>query len=122
MRTVLCLTIVVFAGTCGDLLLTHAIRSVGEMKSVHPLSVLPVIVSAFNQPSMWTALCLEALAFFSFLAVLSWANVSLVVPASALSYAAGAIGAKVFLRETLSPIRWTGVLLISCGVACVLAG
>jgi uncharacterized membrane protein len=122
MRTVLCLTILVCAGTCGDLLLTGTMKSVGEVQSVDPRRVLPVVASAFSLPSMWAALALQALAFFSFLALLSWANVSLVVPASALSYAVGAIGAKVFLRETLSPIRWAGVLLISCGVAFVLAG
>jgi uncharacterized membrane protein len=122
MRTVLCLTIVVIAGTSGDLLLTRTMKSVGEVKSVHPRRVMRVVISAFGLPSMWAALSLQALAFFSFLALLSWADVSLVVPASALGYAVGAIGAKFFLRETLSPIRWMGVLLISCGVAFVLAG
>jgi drug/metabolite transporter (DMT)-like permease len=122
MRTVLCLTILVIAGTFGDLLLTRTMKSVGEVKSVHPRRVMREVMSAFRLPSMWAALALQALAFFSFLALLSWADVSLVVPASALSYAVGAIGAKYFLRETLSPIRWVGVLLISCGVAFVLAG
>jgi uncharacterized membrane protein len=122
MRTVLCLTIIVLAGTCGDLLLTRTMKSVGDVKSVRPQIVVPAVISAFALPSMWAALFLQALAFFSFLAVLSWAKVSVVVPATALSYAVGAIGATVFLRETLTAIRWMGVLLISCGVAFVLAG
>ena len=122
MRTVLCLTFVVIAGTCGDLLLTRSLKSVDEVTSVHPLRVAPVVIAAFRLPSMWAALALQALAFFSFLALLSWANVSAVVPATALGYAVGAIGAKVFLRETVGAIRWMGVLLISCGVAFVLAG
>jgi uncharacterized membrane protein len=122
MRTFLCLTIVVFAGTFGDLLLTRTMKSVGEVTSVHPRRVWRAVISAFRLPSMWAALLLQVLLFFSFLALLSWANVSLVVPASALGYAAGAVGAKFFLRETLSPVRWMGVLLISCGVAFVLAG
>jgi len=122
MRTIFCLTILVFAGTCGDLLLTHTMKSAGEVSTVHLQRLLRDVVSTFRLPSMWAALSLQALAFFSFLALLSWANVSVVVPASALSYAVGAIGAKLFLRETLSPTRWAGVALISCGVLFVLAG
>jgi uncharacterized membrane protein len=122
MRTGLCLTILVFAGTSGDLVLTRTMKSVGEVASVHPRRVVRAVASAFRLPSMWVALSLQATAFFSFLALLSWANVSVVVPASALSYAVGAVGAKLFLHETLSPVRWVGVLLISCGVLFVLAG
>jgi drug/metabolite transporter (DMT)-like permease len=122
MRTFLGLTILVVASTFGDLLLTRTMKSVGEVTGVRPLRALGVVMSAFWRPSMWAALSLQAVAFFSFLALLSWANVSVVVPASALGYAAGALGAKFFLRETLSPVRWTGILLISCGVALVLAG
>jgi bacterial/archaeal transporter family protein len=116
------LTFVVIAGTFGDLLLTRSLKSVDQVTSLHPLRVAPVVIAAFRRPSMWAALALQALAFFSFLALLSWANVSAVVPATALGYAVGAIGAKVFLRETVGAIRWMGVLLISCGVAFVLAG
>ena len=122
MRTVLGLIVLVCAGTCGDLLLTRTMKLVGEVQSVDPRRVVRVVFSAFRLPSMWAALMLQAVAFFSFLALLSWANVSVVVPASALSYAVGAIGAALFLRETLSPTRWVGVLLISCGVVFVLAG
>lgn len=122
MRTILGLTLVVVAGTAGDLLLTRGMKWVGEVTSVHPLRALPMVIAAFRLPSMWAALSLQVLAFLSFLALLSWANVSVVVPATALGYAVGAIGAKFFLRETVSPIRWMGVLLISCGVAFVLAG
>jgi drug/metabolite transporter (DMT)-like permease len=63
-----------------------------------------------------------ALAFFSLLAMLSIENVSFVVPVTALSYAAGALGGVVFLGERVSSRRWVGVLLVCIGVTLVWLG
>jgi drug/metabolite transporter (DMT)-like permease len=54
--------------------------------------------------------------------VLSLENVSLVVPVTALSYAAGALGGKFFLGEQVSRRRWMGVLIVCAGVALVIMG
>jgi bacterial/archaeal transporter family protein len=122
MRTVVGLTILVLASTAGDLLLARTMKAMGEVANLRPRTLLAVAILVIGLPSAWAGLFLQAVAFGSFLALLSWANVSLVVPASALGYVVGAIGAKFFLRETLSGIRWAGVLLVSGGVALVLAG
>jgi drug/metabolite transporter (DMT)-like permease len=68
---------------------------------------------------MWIGIGLEAVGFFSLLALLSWADVSVVVPATALSYVTGACGAKFLLNEKVAPLRWAGVLLVCLGVALV---
>jgi drug/metabolite transporter (DMT)-like permease len=65
---------------------------------------------------------LMALAFFSLLGALSILNVSFVVPVTALSYVAGALGAVFFLRERVSRRRWVGVFLVSLGVTLVFLG
>jgi drug/metabolite transporter (DMT)-like permease len=44
------------------------------------------------------------------------------VPATALSYAAGAYGSRVFLGERITHLRWVGVLLVCVGVALVWQG
>jgi len=56
------------------------------------------------------------------LALLSWADVSVVVPATALSYVAGVFGAKFLLHEQVAPVRWAGVLLVSVGTALLSIG
>jgi drug/metabolite transporter (DMT)-like permease len=41
------------------------------------------------------------------------------VPVSALSYAAGAFGAKAFLGERISRNRWLGIAVVCVGVTIV---
>ena len=62
---------------------------------------------------------LMALAFFSFITLLSWAEISFVAPATAANYIAGALGSKFLLKERVSKMRWAGVLLVAVGVALV---
>jgi drug/metabolite transporter (DMT)-like permease len=70
---------------------------------------------------MWMAFGLMALAFLSFITVLSWGEVSFVVPATAANYIAGTLGAKFLLKERVSRARWAGMLLVAAGVALVCA-
>jgi uncharacterized membrane protein len=120
MRTAVSLGILVVAGTSGDLALARAMKRVGRVR-LTPSSLLRGIADALRQAWMWVGLLLHAAAFASFLALLSWADVSMVVPASALSYVTGVAGAKLFLREQIDSNRWVGVLFIALGVALVLA-
>jgi len=121
MRTAVSLGILVIAGTGGDLAIARAMKRVGQVQ-LKPSSLLRGIAHSLRQPCMWIGLILHAAAFASFLMLLSWADVSVVVPASALSYVTGVAGAKLFLRERIDGDRWVGVLLIAIGVALVLAG
>ena len=121
MRTAINLAILVLAGTAGDLAITHAMKQNGEVRDFRASTIIAAVAGAFRRGWMWLGLSLHALAFFSFLALLSWASVSVVVPASALSYVVGALGAKLFLRERVTLARWAGALLICFGVMLVLA-
>jgi drug/metabolite transporter (DMT)-like permease len=116
-RLVLIIAIVVISGTAGDICVSHAMKQIGEVTSFNPRVVLPMLGRAFRIGSMWLGVALMTVAFFSLLAALSWADASLVVPATALSYVAGAFGAKFVLGEKIAPIRWAGVLLVCVGVA-----
>jgi drug/metabolite transporter (DMT)-like permease len=116
-RLVIFIGIVVLTGTAGDLCVTYAMKQIGEVHSFRPSVVLPMLARAFRLAWMWLGIALMAIAFFSLLALLSWADASLVVPATALSYVSGAIGAKFLLGEKIAPMRWAGVVLVCIGVA-----
>ena len=118
-RTALFITIIVVTGQLGDISLSLAMKTLGEIKSFTPLNVLRFLGRALRVKWLWIGIGLMAVAFFSLLALLSWANVSLVVPATAASYAAGAVGAKFLLGEDVNRERWIGVVIVCIGVALV---
>jgi drug/metabolite transporter (DMT)-like permease len=118
-RTALFIGIIVVAGQLGDISLSLAMKTVGEIKRFTPSNVLRFIGRAFRVKWMWIGVGLMAVAFFSLLALLSWANVSLVVPATAASYAVGAMGAQFLLGEHVNRERWIGVIIVCLGVALV---
>ena len=122
MREALLLFLVVVSGTGGEICVTRAMKHVGEVKDFRPLAVVRVILRAMKLPWMWIGISMMALAFFSLLAVLSIENVSFVVPVTALNYAAGALGGKLFLGERVHPRRWAGVLIVCIGVTLVWLG
>ncbi len=113
---------IIFGGTAGELCLSRAMKTVGEVTDFHPRALVGVILRVVRVKWMWIGLTLMTLAFFGFLGVLSMDNVSFVVPVTALSYAVSALGSGVFLGERVSRQRWTGVLLVCVGVALVFAG
>ncbi|MCL5671815.1 MAG: hypothetical protein M1423_11080 [Acidobacteria bacterium] len=118
-RTALFIAIIVLAGQLGDISLSLAMKTVGEVKRFTPSDVLQFLRRAFRVKWMWIGISLMTVAFFSLLALLSWANVSLVVPATAASYAVGAMGAQFLLGEHVNRERWIGVIIVCIGVALV---
>ena len=118
-KTALFIAIIVIAGQLGDLSLSVGMKTLGEVKSFTPINVLRFLGRALRVKWLWIGIGLMAVAFFSLLALLSWANVSLVVPATAASYAVGAMGAQFLLGEHVNRRRWIGVIIVCIGVALV---
>jgi ceramide glucosyltransferase len=117
MRAIPILIFVVLTGTGGEISLTHAMKLLGEVHDFHPRAIAAFVWRALHVSWLWFGILLMTASFFSFLTMLSWFPVSFVVPATSLAYVAGAFGAKIFLGERLSPVRWAGILLICFGVA-----
>jgi len=122
LRDIILFTLIVAAGTGGELCVSRAMKVVGEATSFHPIEIAKVILRALRVPWMWLGVAMMAIAFFALLGALSLYNVSFVVPVTALSYVAGAFGGVAFLRERVSPQRWLGVLLVAIGVTLVFLG
>jgi drug/metabolite transporter (DMT)-like permease len=118
-QTALFIAIVVIAGQLGELSLSQTMKTVGEIKRFDPSNLLRFIGSAFRVKWMWIGIGLMAVAFFSLLALLSWENVSMVVPATAVNYVVGTMGAQFLLGEQVNKERWIGVIIVCIGVALV---
>lgn len=115
--------IVVFFSVVGDVLMSRAMKQVGDVYEVWKRSGLwSVVGRILSNPAFFMGLTAMAVAFFSLLFALSWGDVSLVAPAAAsLTFIGNAFAAKVFLRERVDRRRWIAALLVAAGVA-LLAG
>jgi len=60
-----------------------------------------------------------AISFFAYLGLLTIADLSFAVPATAITYVLETILAKYFLKEHVNWLRWAGAFLVICGVALV---
>lgn len=111
--------LIIVAGTGGELCVSRAMKGHGEVHDFRPKSILKFVLRSIGLPWMWVGVALMSLGFFSLLAILSFQEVSFVVPVSALSYAVGAFGSKAFLGERISRSRWMGIAVVCLGVTIV---
>lgn len=114
---------IVVASSAGDVLLSHAMKQVGDVGELLRRTNLFTVAGRIlrNPQFLLGILCMTA-AFYSLLFALSWADVSLVGPAAAaLTFVANAIAAKIFLHERVDHRRWIAALLVAGGVV-LLAG
>lgn len=116
------LAALILGSTCGEIAITRGMKSVGEPARLRPRAILQFLGRAVCNGWFWTGVPLMALSFYALLLLLSWAPISLVIPASALSYVVGTFGAKFILGEDVSIARWVGVILVCLGVALVALG
>jgi drug/metabolite transporter (DMT)-like permease len=115
----LMLIAVVLAGAAGDVFVARAMKTVGELASFQPAAVLRFGFSTALNGFLWLGIFWKAVAFFCFLSLVETAELSWVVPASAVSFVVELIAAKLFLRETVNATRWAGALCIAGGVALI---
>jgi drug/metabolite transporter (DMT)-like permease len=114
--------LIVVPGTSGEMCMSRAMKIVGEVTDFNPLAIARAMGRVLKVSWFWIGIALMTTGFFALLAMLSVAKVSFVFPATALSYAVGTLGGKLFLRERVSQQRWLGVLVVCLGVLLVALG
>ena len=114
LKTWICVPVVVLANAFGDFFMKR-----GMPRSLHtPFE----FIGALFQP--WVALGVLLLIVWqlSRMALLSWADLSYVVPVTAVGYVVVALLGRIFLDERITMARWAGIVLIVAGVTLVGGG
>ncbi len=106
---------VIVSNVMGNFALSMGMKEVGPTVSV---SVLPYLRALLN-PWVIGGVCLLVVWLLTNLSLLSWADLSYVLPVTSTAYVITAILGRVFLGEYVSKIRWTGILLILTGAIIV---
>ena len=116
--TWLCIVITVCAATTGDVLVALAMRRIGDLGDLRRRrGFLLMLLRVLSSGVLFAGIFFMAIAFFSNLVGLSWADLSLMGPSSAaLTYVTNALAAKFFLKEDVNPRRWIATIFVFCGV------
>ena len=107
--------IVVLSNSFGNLFLAWGMRHGAGEITASPLSFIRAI---FN-PWVSLGICLLIAWMLSKMLLLSWADLSFVLPVTAVGYVLNALLGRWFLGEDVTPARWAGTLLIMAGVVLV---
>ena len=119
MKTWFALMTLVLADVAGSLFLTRGMKQVGEVATLRPQELLRLVGRAVTNPMIGLGIFFMAVAFFMFIALLSWADLSFVQPATALTYPINVLGARYILKERVTGGRFIGTLVICLGIALI---
>ncbi len=119
MKTAVVLTIAILANSLGNVFLSEGMRHFQPASASVPGWLVAAAVHVTTSPWMIAGVSLLIVFLAAYLAALSWADLSFVLPATAPAYILTAGLAAVFLHEAISPARWAGTVLIVAGTALV---
>jgi drug/metabolite transporter (DMT)-like permease len=110
----------VVSTTVGDLLSAKGMALGGEINDFRPRGIARLLRYVVTHRLVVIGMIGNAVAFFSFLALLSIADLTFAVPAMALSYILKTALAKWYLGEYITLRRWAGAVLVAIGVALII--
>ena len=108
---------VVVADVVGNMALKRGMEQIGDVTLYQPSQILILIYRILRNKVLGFGILCIAMAFFLFLALLSWSDLSFALPATALGSVVNTVGARFFLKENVTTGRWMGTLLICIGVS-----
>ncbi len=122
MRTWIALVGLILLDSIGNVLLTAGMKQIGDFQPF-PLKNLPRrLLRVLSNFRITCGVFVLTIAFFLFISLLSWANLSFVYPSTSLTYLLSLIGARYFLHEHITPARLLGTALVCIGAAFVSIG
>ena len=114
-KTRLYTIVVILSNALGNFSLSLGIRRVGRLITLSPLAY----IEALFDPWVALGVGLLILWLLSQMTLLSWADLSYVLPVTSIGYVLAALAGKWFLAEEITAGRWAGILFIMAGVVLV---
>ncbi len=94
-------------------------QQVGSIATYDPLKLVASSLRALANPSVLAGVGLLVIFFVAHMIVLSWADLSYVLPMTAVGYILVTLLGWWWLGETVTPVRWLGTVVITAGVILV---
>ncbi|MCS6884901.1 MAG: EamA family transporter [Acidobacteriota bacterium] len=119
MKSLAVIALIVVSGALGDIFLARGMKQVGSIDTLALKELLQIARRVLFSGFILLGIGCMAVAFFSLVTVLAWEKVSVVEPATSLSYVINTLGAKFYLKEEVDLARWIGTVLVTLGIACL---
>jgi drug/metabolite transporter (DMT)-like permease len=118
LRKYLVILFIVFFGSIGDACLARGMKHVGAIDLHHLANIFVALANPFVIIGIFLLLGF----MWSYMTALSFADLTYVLPATAISYVVMCLLSIFWLHEHVSPQRWAGVAFIVIGVGVVAGG
>ena len=115
MKPPVVLSVAVVANSVGSVCLARGMKTFPALDSTGAAWLFDAAALVLSNPWIIVGILLLIIFLSAYMAALSWADLSFVLPATAPGYVLTAILSRVFLEEQISPLRWAGTILIVAG-------
>jgi drug/metabolite transporter (DMT)-like permease len=116
LKTFLLVLVAVILGGAGHVMLSKGMKPVGDLTEAPSGRLGGMVARALSNQWVIVGVALQAVFFFVYVTLLSRAEVSQLLPMTALDYIVVALLAQWALGEVVTPARWAGIGLITFGV------
>lgn len=116
LKTFLVILVAVSCGTIGDIILAKGMKEMGDISAMSFRGGLDTVYRVITSPKIILGTALVSVFFFLWLIVLSWEDLTVALPMTALNFIVVAFVSQYFLGEVVSPLRWAGTAVICIGV------
>ncbi|HEV3197537.1 MAG TPA: EamA family transporter [Bryobacteraceae bacterium] len=113
------IAIIVGATTVGEVLQAMGMRRHGEIRDFRPGAIGRAMAILAQNRFVIGSVVAMAVSFFAYMGLLTIADLSFAVPATAVTYVLETVLAKYVLKEQVNRLRWAGASLVVFGVALV---
>jgi drug/metabolite transporter (DMT)-like permease len=107
--------ICIFLGAFGQICMKTGMNQIEKINSISDLISLKIVISVLSNFYVVLGLSLYFIGAFLWLAAMSSLNISFMYPLLSLAYLVTAIFAFLYLGETITVVRWTGIALVIAG-------
>lgn len=116
LRILVAMTLAAASAALGQIFVRRGMQQVGSLENYAPIALVEYFWQALCNPYVIGGTILNAVFYFLFLAALSWTEVTVALPMTAIEYGMAAILAIALLKENVTPLRWAGIVLVIIGV------
>ena len=115
-KTSILVVLLIILNSAGNFFFGLGMKRIGAVQGLSMAVLHAVFVSVFSSVWIWLGIVSMLLFLGALTLVLSWADFSYVLPATAAMYAVVPLLGHFVLGESVTALRWTGVALICAGV------